>query len=210
MPKYMGQGMAEKLGRLTGLAPEDQDVVAYGLEYLLISITGPLLALLLGLVLGLFSETCAVILSWMILRPSAGGAHCTSRWRCIVASCLGVIAVVFLAAAALALVSALTWAVLCSIWTMAAVWLWAPNNSARPISDPQRRRRLRRRAMILAPLACMLIICLSLSGSGQIQSISAAGAAGLAAGALILSPAGFQLMAWCDKTLKAVTLSQRR
>ncbi|MEW5922304.1 MAG: accessory gene regulator B family protein [Bacillota bacterium] len=212
MPKYMGQGLAEKLGELAGLAPEDQEVVAYGLEYLLSSTIGVVQTLLAGLLLGLFRETLAVLLCWGMLRPFAGGTHCTALWRCTVLSCMGILTVALAAKGAVSLVPATAWVAFCTAWALLAVWLWAPNNSARKIRDSQRRRRLRRRALALVLFFGIFLFYLALRGTTHIQALAVAGVMGLAAGAFMLSPAGFRLMAWSDKKLELMQqkFAQRR
>ncbi len=199
--QYMGQDFAAKLGELAGLAPEDKEVVAYGLEYLLSSIISASLTLLAGLTLGLFHETLAVLFCWGLLRLFAGGSHCTARWRCTVTSLIGMLAVVLIAKIAVSLVPATVWVALCMAWALAAVWLWAPNNSARTISVTQK-RLLRRWALALVPALSIIILYLANVGTGQIQAVAVAGATGFAAGAFMLSPAGFWLLAWCDRTLE--------
>ncbi|MDO9535764.1 MAG: accessory gene regulator B family protein [Bacillota bacterium] len=202
MHKYMGQSIAEKLGELTGIGPEEKEVVAYGLEYLLSSTIGIVLTLLTGLLLGLFQETLAVLFCWGILRLFAGGAHCTAFWRCTIVSCAGMIATVLLTKGAFSLVPAVIWVTASTVWTLLAVWIWAPNNSERPVSNPQRRKQLRSRALSLVLTTGLILFYFAFSGSENLQALAAAGATGFAAGALMISPPGFSLIGWCDKKLE--------
>ncbi len=212
MPEYLGQGFAEKLGELAGLEKEEREVVAYGLEYLLSGAAAAALTLLAGLLLGLFAETLAVLICMGVLRLFAGGAHCSARWRCTVTSCAGVLATVALAEAALFLLPAPAWAALCLAWTVAAVFLFAPNNSARAITDPVRRRRLRQRALTVIATASLALLYLAAGGAAPLPALAGSGAAGFAAGALLLSPAGFKLVSFLDRKLALgqSVLKQRR
>lgn len=212
MPRYMGQNIVEKLGDLAGLAPEDREVVAYGLEYLLSSAIGVALTLLAGLILGLLREALAVLICWGIMRLFAGGAHCTALWRCTAVSFAGMLAALLTYKCIFPAIPAVMWVAAAATWALLATWAWAPNNSARPVQDPQKRKKLRRRALALVLGAVVLLFYLALGGAEHFQAPAAAGATGLAAGALMLSPAGFKLMAWCDKKMELVhhTLKQRR
>ena len=210
MPEYLAQGIAEKLGELAGLAPEEREVVAYGLDYLLSGMTAAALTLLAGFMLGRFAETLAALLCVGLLRIFAGGAHCTARWRCTVTSFAGIIVIVLATKFIYSLVPAMAWAAFSTVWAMVAVWLWAPNNSAREIKDLKRRHQLRRRALIILPLACIILFSLAAGGTAELKALAVAGATGFAAGAFMLSPAGFSLMSFFDQKLALfqITLSK--
>jgi len=202
MSRYMGQPVAEKLGELVGLSLEDREVVAYGLEYFLTGLIGVVLTLLAGLVMGLFWETLAVLSCWGMLRLFAGGAHCTALWRCTVASIAGMLTAVLAAKVASILVPPAAWIAVCTTWALLAVWLWAPNNSERPVHDSRRRRRLRKRALSLVIFLGVAFFYPFHSGIEQLQILAVAGATGLVAGALLISPPGFQLINWCDQKMQ--------
>ncbi len=202
MHRYIGHHTAEKLGQLAGLPPEEREVVAYGIEYLLSSLLGLSLILLTGFVLGLFLETLAVLCCWGLLRLFAGGAHCTALWRCTMANLVGILAAILAAKAALLLVTPVIWIAICTAWALLAVWLWAPNNSERPMQDPKKRRRLRKLALLLVLFIGSALLFPTFSGADQLQFLSVAGATGLAAGALMISPPGFQLIKKFDQRLQ--------
>lgn len=210
MHKYMGQNIAEKLGELAGLTPEDRNVAAYGLEYLLSGAISVALTLLAGSLLGIIQETLAVLFCWGMLRIFAGGAHCTVLWRCTVLSCASIIAAALLSKWASVLAPTAIWVTAFTAWTFLAVWLWAPNNSERPVDNPQKRKLLRRKALTIVTVACMLLFCLAFNGAEHLQALAAAGAAGFAAGALMLSPPGFRMILWCDKKLECIDHTFRK
>lgn len=210
MHKYMGQNIAEKLGDLTGLTPEDRDVAAYGLEYLLSGAISVALTLLAGFILGIIQETVAVLLCWGILRLFAGGAHCTVLWRCTVISCASIITAGLLSKGAFVLVPVAIWVTASMTWTLLSVWLWAPNNSERPVDNLQRSRMLRRKALTVVMIASVVLFFLAISRTENLQALATAGATGFAAGALMLSPPGFRLIRWVDKKLECIDHTLRK
>ncbi|MEW5785490.1 MAG: accessory gene regulator B family protein [Bacillota bacterium] len=201
MPRYIGQGLVEKMGELAGLPPEDREVAAYGLEYLLSGTIGLALMLLIGLALGCLWETLAMLCSWVLLRTLAGGAHCTALWRCTIVNCLGLLAALPATAAAVYLFPPALWIGAATAWTLLAAWLWAPNNSERPVHDPGRRVRLRRKALILVLLIGASFLYFGFTGTEPVQILTAAGATGLACGGFMISPAGFRSIRWLDQKL---------
>jgi accessory gene regulator B len=198
----MGHHTAEKLGRLVGLNSEDIEVVAYGIDYLLAGLLGLILVISMGLVLNLMQETIAVMLGWGLLRFFAGGAHCTALWRCNVASLIGILVAVIIARSIPFLMGPLIWIVICSVWVLLAVWLWAPINSERSFNDPRKREYMRKRAIITMLLAVSILFYLAYSGNEQVQLLAVAGASGLAAGAIMLSYPGFWLIKLFDQIMQ--------
>ncbi len=202
MPKYFGQRIADRMSELAGLPSEDRDVVAYGLEYLTFGIIGLGLMLLIGLTLGRIWETLAIICCWVSLRVFAGGAHCTALWRCMVVNCLGLLIALLITIGALNLLPAVLWIGAATTWSLLAAWLWSPNNSERPVYDPLRRQRLRRRALVLVVLVGLILLILIYSKSEIGYTLAVAGATGMVSGAFMISPAGFWFVLRVDQKLK--------
>lgn len=202
MAKYLGQGIADKIGRLAGLPPEEREVVAYGLDYLLSGMLVLALMLSIGMSLGFFRETLVIILSWTSMRIFAGGAHCTALWRCTIVNCLSLIAALLITSNAVSLFPAAFWIGACTIWALTATWLWAPNNSERPVIEPERRRILRNRALVLVIIIVFILIYFAFIAAQPYSSTAAAGATGLAAGGLMISPIGFKIVSRLDQMLK--------
>jgi len=199
MKKYMGEGIARHLGQARGLNMEDTEVVAYGLEYLLSAVTGIILTLAAGFLLGLLPETGSVLICWWLIRRFAGGAHCSTLWRCAVGSCLAVLAVVLLSRGATAFVPLHLWTGAALIWALWATWRWAPNNKKKPVRNPAQRRLLRSRALGMELLLGLGLLLLSLNNCELLRSMAAAGGGGLASAALMISPPGFLLVDKFDK-----------
>lgn len=201
MSKYMGQGFADKMSELAGLPPKDREVVAYGLEYLISGLIGLGLMLMIGFALGLFWETLAVLFCWVLLRVFAGGAHCTALWRCTVVNCFGLLTALLITTGALQLLPAVLWVSAATASALLATGLWSPNNSERPVHDPVRRKRLRRKALVLVLVVGSLLFILILSELAMGYALAAAGATGLVSGAFMISPAGFWLIGRVDQKL---------
>ncbi|NLX90440.1 MAG: accessory gene regulator B family protein [Firmicutes bacterium] len=190
MTRYLGEGIARHLGRATGLNAEDMEVVAYGLEYLLSAGLGILLTLLAAFLLGLLPETLALLACWILVRRLAGGAHCSTLWRCAAGSCFSAIAAVLISLFAAKSVPVYLWAGAATIWALWATWRWAPNNSKKPVRDPVRRKLLRRRALMVELFLGVAFLLLSLNNSEMLRKMAAAGGGGIASAALMISPAG--------------------
>ncbi|UNC93029.1 accessory gene regulator ArgB-like protein [Candidatus Contubernalis alkaliaceticus] len=205
MAKYLAQGTAEKIGQLAGLSPEDREVVAYGLDYLLSGIIGLTLMLAIGLALGFFSETLVIISCWTFIRIFAGGVHCTALWRCTVVNCLGITAAIFFTKGVYYFFPTIFWVGISVIWAISATWLWAPNNSEKPVNEPEMRRKLRLRALFMVTVISSLVIFASNITVEPWSSLAAAGATGLAAGGIMLSPIGFRLVKRLDQKLEKLS-----
>ncbi len=210
MLRYLGQSTVEKIGEWAGLTPEDREVAAYGLEYLISSIAGLALMLLIGFALSLLLETLAVLSCWVLLRVFAGGAHCTALWRCTVVNCAGILAALFITRGVVFLLPPVFWVAAASAWALLAAGLWAPNNSERPVYDPRRRKVLRRRALVLIVVTGSLLLYSVIRGAEQGQLLAAAGATGLASGGFMISPAGFRLINRLNHSLEFLGNSIRK
>lgn len=198
MKRYLGEGIARHLGRATGLNAEDTEVVAYGLEYLLSAVLGVSITLLTAFLLGLLPETATVLACWILVRRLAGGAHCSTLWRCTAGSCLSAIAAVLISLFAAKTVPVFLWTGAATIWALWATWRWAPNNSKKPVRDPTRREILRRRALVIELFLGMVLFLLSLNNSELFREIAAAGGGGIASAALMITPLGHFFVAKFD------------
>lgn len=206
LPRYIGQNITEKMGELAGLPPEEREVAAYGLEYLISGIIGLAAMLLTGFALGFFRETLAILCCWVLLRTFAGGAHCTALWRCAVVNCIGLLAALLATATAVYLLLPPLWIGIAAAWALLAAGFWAPNNSEKSVRDPKRRARLRRRTLALILLIGASLLYLGFTGTEQVRVLTVAGATGLAFGGFMISPAGFQSIHWLDQKLAAIAL----
>ena len=198
--RYLGENIAKSLGNSMSLTLDETEVVAYGLEYFLLNLLGIGLSLLAGYVFGIFTETVIILLCWALLRRFTGGAHCSTIWRCTASSSVIIIGVA-LAARQLIFLKPLTlWVSILITWTLFATWIWAPVGSRqKPLHDPEKRKKMHRQALILELLLGTLFIYLSGSDNLLLQTLATAGAAGIAAETLMLTPFGFWLTVMFEK-----------
>jgi accessory gene regulator B len=202
MKRYLGQGVAERLGDVVGLSQEDKEVVAYGLEQLLTNLTTLLIALVAAFFLGLVPETLTVIFCLVLMRRLVGGAHCSSPWRCTIASLLMILTVVLVSRAIILVVPPIAWVSAAAFWALLGTWLWAPNDSEKkPIKDPVKRRLLRQRALVTEIALAIILMSLAVSHNFLYHTLAAAGAGGIALKAFMVTPLGHQLLHKFDNFL---------
>ncbi|SFG93440.1 accessory gene regulator B [Desulfotomaculum arcticum] len=70
------------LSRKTGLPAEQETVLAYVIEVLALNLLNIVFTLMLGVILGVLPGTAACLVTAILFRHSAGGAHSNSPWRC--------------------------------------------------------------------------------------------------------------------------------
>lgn len=143
----------------TGLSPEKETVITYAIEVLVITLCNALLTLLLGLLLGVLPVTAACLITVLILRHTAGGAHSNSPWRCTIITTLTFPLLALLATflTRFNLIFSDVLSAFAIVTGLVAVIVLAPvDNPAAPIISPVRRKRLK----ILSLMAFVLIAAL--------------------------------------------------
>ncbi|OPY55850.1 MAG: Accessory gene regulator protein B [Pelotomaculum sp. PtaU1.Bin035] len=68
----------------SGLPLEQEPVFVYAFEVLASNITNIVLSILLGWLFGVLPGTVSCLITIFLFRHTAGGAHCSSPWRCTV------------------------------------------------------------------------------------------------------------------------------
>jgi accessory gene regulator B len=193
------------IGTKVGLSFEDQEVVAYGMEVIFSVFLSLILALILGLRWGIVPEILVVALVWMIIRSFAGGAHCSTLWRCALSSTL---VMVSLGGAArifstffnqkLVILTIL----FCGLVVLIITFIWAPaDNPVKRILSESRRRNFRSKALVveISVIVFLLSACF-LTGNTYSSLLFAAGLA-MGMEGLTVSPAGYRIMTYIDKSL---------
>ncbi|MBC7106948.1 MAG: accessory gene regulator B family protein [Firmicutes bacterium] len=198
--------VADLLGGRLGLDPDERDVLAYGVEVLAGNLAALGAALAGAALLGCLPEAAAFLAGVGLVRPWAGGAHCSSPGRC--AALTGVtVPLLALLAAGLGPPAA-SWgpwpaAAACGAAVM-AIWRLAPVASPeRPFFGAAERARFRRLARAAAVLAATGVLAVwRLDPAGRGASLALAGAAGLLWEALVLSRPGHRLVGRVDRLLE--------
>jgi accessory gene regulator protein AgrB len=74
--------VSDKVGDILGLKREHRQVVSYGLSVLISNLVGLIVVLLIAYLIGSLVPTLAMVIALLMLRPNAGGAHCSSSFNC--------------------------------------------------------------------------------------------------------------------------------
>jgi len=160
--------LAASLAAGAGLSPEKETILAYVIEILVLNLLNVILALALGLLLGVLPGTAACLFAAALFRHTAGGAHSNSPWRC------GVLTVAVFPS--LALLSGHLaafeppfpgiFSVVAVLAGATAIILLAPVDSpAAPVIAPARRKKLK-----LLSLLVLLLLVFGLAALQQNQS----------------------------------------
>ncbi|WP_429163534.1 accessory gene regulator ArgB-like protein [Desulfitispora alkaliphila] len=197
----MGQNTAERLGDIVGLNNEDKEVIAYGLEQVISNSFTIAITLLVGFFMGVLLEVVTIILCLALARRLVGGAHCTTPWRCAVASCFLITITALVSKLLCLMVSATLLIILFFTGAIVITWIWAPNDSEKkPINDVKKRKRLRLHALTIEVILAFVFIVIA-KNSETYQLLAVAGAGGVATMSFTATPLGHKLMARFDKFL---------
>lgn len=74
--------VSDKIGDILKLNQEHRQVIGYGLSVLASNLFGLAVVLFIAYLVGAFVPTLAMITALLMLRPNAGGAHCSSSFNC--------------------------------------------------------------------------------------------------------------------------------
>jgi len=154
---------AGHLAKRTDQSHENEAVLAYVIEVLLINLLNITVILTLGFLFNVLPEIITCMVTIAMLRFTAGGAHSNNTWRCAAVS-----AFVFLAIALLAsYVSLVTrfyvdiLSVLAIVFCIVSVIRFAPVDSpSAPILSTTRRKRLKLLALLVVLFITTIIILL--------------------------------------------------
>ncbi|HOL15948.1 MAG TPA: accessory gene regulator B family protein [Bacillota bacterium] len=74
--------VSDKIGDILELTAEKRQVISYGLSVLVSNLIGLIVVLFIAYLIGALSSTLAMVAALLLLRPNAGGAHCSSSFNC--------------------------------------------------------------------------------------------------------------------------------
>lgn len=86
MIHQLAEKIAEYLGRELKLENSRKAVITYGLEIVLGGLVKLLVFLAIPFILGILHQTWAAVISSVLYRLPAGGAHCSAYYRCLAGS----------------------------------------------------------------------------------------------------------------------------
>ena len=189
--------LATQIGEILGLDPGRREVVGYGLALLLHNLAGLAAVLVIAYFLGALPSTAALALTLLLLRPSAGGAHCGSSFNCSIFGYLFMpllgLGASWLASRAAGLQLGFLGAAF--LVALSAMVKNAPYLTREKPRAAARRRYLKIRALLLAVLISALSMGLLFWGW---VPWSMGLAAGLLFQGLMLLPAGIYCVHWFD------------
>lgn len=194
--------VARSLARSQGLPLEQEEVLLFSLQLLSNQVLGLLAIALAGALAGVLGPTLMATLVAGSLKLFAGGPHMSTSLRCGVFSTVIAVAMGWLAARTAPAVTPGAAAALLAAALLAAAasfWRYTPADTPEnPVTDPRRRRRLRRTAFTLLGLwGTGLLFWQGLHGTEALP-FTLAGTLGLAWQSLSVTPAGYRLVAIGD------------
>ncbi|MBE3580764.1 MAG: accessory gene regulator B family protein [Thermoanaerobacteraceae bacterium] len=183
--------------------PERLEIVAYGLEIALGAVVEVLAIIGVAQCLGILPETAAALITQVLYRFGAGGAHCTAYYRCLLSS-VGALTLVGWGGRQLAqtlpVTGVFSLVFLAFMVSLPAVWRWAPADTpANPITNP--RRRILLKSSALAFLGAWLLFML-VEANRVRPSLLYASALAVMLQTLTITPVGYRLMALVDQGLR--------
>jgi accessory gene regulator protein AgrB len=197
-----------KIGEVLELSPDRRDIVGYGLNVLVSNIFGIAVTLFIAYVMGALCSTFAMIITLLLLRPSAGGAHCSNSFNC---SLFGYIFIPLFGYGAFWLSKKCPtdfqyiYLISCTLLVLMGIALKAPYFTQNKPRAEARRKKLKVRALILAILAALASVILLMNAKAQ---WSTGIATGLLFQGMMLSPPGIKGTLFLDGLVNKI-FSQR-
>lgn len=193
--------IARSLASTNNLSAEKEEIITYAIELVALNILNLVVTLLVGFILGVFPETLVCVLTVMVFRQVAGGAHSNSPWRCllITASTLPLLAI----AAKFSAMGGQVFITILSICTIIIGFLsvnkFAPADTPEaPCLSPERRKKMRRLSMLAMLTFSVIIGILSHPSLNYLLSIKLSIVFSLLWISFILNPFGYSLMFYLD------------
>jgi accessory gene regulator B len=196
--------VAAFLRKKLSLTPEEEAVALYGMQAITYFVTGFLSVAAVGYLLGCLGTTLTVAATAFVLRLFSGGAHSGSPLTC---NLIGMVIVPLLgktAAAAAPFLNPLSLAGVVILGSVPSLLLnrrLAPVDSpAKPITDPEQRRKLR----LLSSMAVLVLTAaqLALAFFALIPAVILAASLGLWWQTFSLTGAAHRFAAFMDKSIK--------
>lgn len=172
-----------------------EDVLAYGVEVVLLNTANVLVTVFLGLWAKALPETLVVMATVAAVRTFAGGAHSASRVRCtmVTGSVFPLLAIASIAVSGLNPVLPMGLLTAAFILGIVAMVTFAPVDCpAAPIISQARRKRLKNGSVFMVTLLTGLALVLANRTLGVAISL------GILWSAFVLTPAGHKLFQFID------------
>ncbi len=121
---------------------EQREILRYGAEVFFSTVAGTLGTLFLAWILGLFTPVCFMLLTSLIMRKTAGGAHSEDPWHCFLLTVISYMLLAYLAVNTIDYLQNYLFALLGFAYLIAIIVLYlkAPvETPQKPLSDRQKK-----------------------------------------------------------------------
>ncbi|MEG6615086.1 accessory gene regulator B family protein [Peptococcaceae bacterium 1198_IL3148] len=155
--------LANYLSLKTGLTSEQEIIITYAIEILVLNLINIVFTIALGALLGVLPGTMVALITVAAFRHTAGGAHLDSPVRCALLTIIifPLIAIIAQQMCALSQIYIDIFMVLSIIIGLLTVILLAPVDSpGAPIISSTRRRRLKVLSIIMVVLIALVVVFL--------------------------------------------------
>lgn len=191
---------AHNLAASHNLSEEKEEILAYSIELLVLNLANLVLTLLVGYLIGAFFETSLCVLTILVFRQIAGGAHSDSPWRCLLITVtilplLGYIAKV-LALKGQYFQDVLT--IIVAILSFAMFYLFAPADTPKAPVSNKRKKFFKKVSFLVLAISLLAVYLLHFSSFVVKNNIQMSVTLALFWISFILSPLGYKLMSIVD------------
>jgi accessory gene regulator B len=183
-----------------GLHQEKESVLAYAIEVMASNIVNIVLTITAGWLFGVLPGTVSCLMTVFFFRHTAGGAHCSSPWRCIV---ITVSVFPLLAILAAYLSESQRYAdiiIFLSLVTglIAIIRLAPVENKAAPILSETRRKRLKTASILVLFLLTAIVFLVRRSPYVHAKEVQLCIALSVCWVCLMLTSFGHRLLSYVD------------
>lgn len=138
---------------------DEEQIIRYGLELVILKVTFTIGALLIGAVMGCFIDCCVFLCAFVYLRSLAGGYHAKTRMLCALESSLLLIGC--LLGIKLACVNRAIELIMYIVAVIAAIWVWknGPVDCENKILENSEKIKIEKKlkvCLIAEIIACLL------------------------------------------------------
>lgn len=176
---------------------EKQKVIAYGLEVLIGAIIKIIVFTTVPLALGIFPQTMAAMITGGLFRLSAGGAHCTAFYRCLLSSVAVFLTMGFISRYFANVLPAMAIAYLVTFAAVIIAYFRSPaETAAKPIRNKRHRRNLKIISLLTPIIYLVVVNYLPLD-----NELILASSMGLLFQAYTVTPSGYRVMHKMDQLI---------
>ena len=203
----MSDILSDKIGDILMLSREQREVISYGLSVLANNILGLLGVLLVAYLMGAFTSTLVMSTILLLLRPNAGGAHCSSSFNC---SLFGYVFLPLFGYGALSLsLCPLSiqriYIIACFCLSLTGIVLKAPYFTQSKPRAETRNKELKTRALIIAIIAFVVALIFQFI---KMHEWAMGIATGLLFQGLVLFPLGVKGIQYLDNLVNRIFFSK--